>query len=63
MADILEIPQHNAAGIKKRTKCITSARDLTAEDYREMLVEDKRRKQDLVEQKRKRMKERKRKKL
>ena len=63
MADILEIPQHNAAGIKKHTKRITGARDLTAKDYREMLVEDKRRKEDLAEQKRKRMEERKRKKL
>ena len=63
MAEILEIPRHNAAGIKKRTKCITGARDLTAEDYREMLVEDKRRKEDLAEHKRKRMEERKRKKL
>ena len=54
MADLLEISQHNAAGIKKctkrftgnaagikkRTKRFTGARDLTAEDYREMLVED-----------------------
>ena len=63
MADILEIPQHNAAGIKKRTKRITGAKDLTAEDYREMLEEDKRRKENLAEQKQKRMEKRKRKKL
>ena len=62
MADILETPLPDAASIRKRTKRITGARDLTAEDYREMLVQNKRRKEELVQQKQKRIEERERKK-
>ena len=51
MADILETPLPDAASIRKRTKRITGARDLTAEDYREMLVQNKRRKEELEQQK------------
>ena len=62
MADILETPLPDAASIRKRTKRITGARDLTAEDYREMLVQNKRRKEELEQQKQKRIEERERKK-
>ena len=58
MADILETPLPDAASIRKRTKHITGARDLTAEDYREMLVQNKRRKEELEQQKQKRIEER-----
>ena len=63
MADILETPLPDAASIRKRTKRITGARDLTAEDYREMLVQNKRSKEELEQQKQKRIEERERKKL
>ena len=62
MADILAIPSPDAAMTRKRTKRITGARDLTADDYRDMLVNDKRRKEDLEQQKVKRREERERKK-
>ena len=52
MADILETPLPDAASIRKRTKRITGERDLTAEDYREMFVQNKRRKEELEQQKR-----------
>ena len=58
MANILATPSPDAAMTRKRTKRITGARDLTAYDYREMLHEDKRRKEDLELQKIKRMEER-----
>ena len=62
MADILETPLPDAASIRKRTKRITGARDLIAEDYREMLVQNKRSKEELEQQKQKRIEERERKK-
>ena len=46
---------------RKRTKRITGARDLTVDDYRDMLVNDKRSKEDLEQQKIKRREERERK--
>ena len=62
MADILTTPLPDAAMIRKRTKRITGARDLTANEYRDMLLEEKRRKEDLEQQKIQRIEERKRKK-
>ena len=62
MADILTTPSPDAAMTRKRTKRITGTRDLTADDYRDMLVEDKHRKEDLEQQKIKRREERERKK-
>ena len=62
MADILTTPLPDAAMIRKRTKRITGAWDLTANGYRDMLLEDKRRKEDLKQQKIQRIEERKRKK-
>ena len=40
-SDILATPSPDAAMTRKRTKRITGARDLTADDYRDMLVNDK----------------------
>ena len=62
MADILATPSPDAAMTRKRTKRITGARGLTADDYRGMLHEDKRRKENLELQKIKRMEEREKKK-
>ena len=62
MADILELPQSNEASSRKRTKRITGARNLTAEDYRNMLLADKEKKEKLEEEKRKKKEERERKK-
>ena len=62
MADILATPSPDAAMTRKRTKRITGARDFTGDDYRDMLVNDKRRKEDLEQQKIKRREERERKK-
>ena len=62
MADILATPSPDAAMTRKRTKHIIGARDLTADDYRGMLLEDRRRKEDLELQKIKRMEEREKKK-
>ena len=62
MADILTTPLPDAAMIRKRTKRITGARDLTANEYRDMLLKEKRRKEDLEQQKIQRIEERKRKK-
>ena len=42
LADILATPSPDAAVAKKRTKRITGARDLTVNDYAEMLRENKR---------------------
>ena len=42
MADILATPSPDAAMTRKHTKRITGARGLTADDYRGMLHEDKR---------------------
>ena len=47
MADILATLSPDTAMTRKCTKRITSARDLTADDYREILLEDKRKKEDL----------------
>ncbi len=63
MADILTTPLPDEAMIRKRTKrIITGARDLTANEYRDMLLQEKRRKEDLEQQKIKRMEEREKKK-
>ena len=51
--DILVAPANNAAVMKKRTKRITGARDLTAREYDDMLREDKWRKEEREEQKQK----------
>ena len=58
MADIVATPSPDAAMTSKRTKRITDTRDLTADYYRGMLLEDKRRKQDLELLNIKRMEER-----
>ena len=44
--NILVAPANDAAVMKKRTKRITGARDLTAGEYADMLREDKRRKEE-----------------
>ena len=62
MADILATPSPDAAMTRKHTRRITGGRDLTADDYRGMLHEDKRRKENLELQKIKRMEEREKKK-
>ena len=54
LTDILAVPLEGAAVMKRKTKRITGARDLTADDYAEMLWEDKRRKKEIEEQKQKR---------
>ena len=58
LSDILAIPEDDAAVVKKRAKRITGARDLTADDYAEMLRADKRKKEEAEEQKKKRKEER-----
>ena len=44
LSDILSIPPYDSAVTKKQTKRITGARNLTTEEYVEMLREDKRKK-------------------
>ena len=58
LSDILAIPEDDAAVVKKRTKRITGARDLTADGYAEMLRADKRKKEEAEEQKKKRKEDR-----
>ena len=51
----MTIPEDDAAVVKKkkRAKWITGTRDLTADDYAEMLRADKRKKEEAEEQKKK----------
>ena len=49
LADILSTPSEDAAVSKKRTKQITGARALTANEYVEMLYEDDRKKKEEAE--------------
>lgn len=58
LVDILVAPAEDDAVPKKRTKRITGARDLTSEEYREMLAEDKRKKVVKEREKQKRKEER-----
>ena len=62
LMDILVAPSEDDAVSKKRTKRITGARDLTSEEYREILLADKRKKLAAEEEKQKRMEEREKKK-
>ena len=62
LADILATPSSDAAVAKWRTKRIVGARELTANDYSEMLREDQRKKDQLAEEKKRKSKERERKK-
>ena len=59
LADILATPSEDAAASKKRTKRITGARELTANEYTTWLKEEEGKKKELAEEKEK---ERKRKK-
>lgn len=61
LCDILALPSGDAAIAKNRVKRITGARDLTADDYAEMLREDKRKKEEAEIEKEKRKEERERK--
>ena len=58
LSDILSTPPNDSAATKKRTKCITGARNLTSEEYVEVLREDKRKKIETEEMKEKRKHER-----
>ena len=58
LSDILAIPEDDAAVVKKRGKQITGARDLTTDDYAEMLRADKRKKEEAEEQEKKKKVER-----
>ena len=58
LADILSTPSEDAAVSKKRTKQITGARALTANEYVEMLYEDDRKKKEEAELKQKGKEER-----
>ena len=58
LSDILAIPPPDAAVEKKRTKRITGARDLTADDYHQMLLEDERKKKEAEELKQQKKEER-----
>ena len=49
LSDILSTPPNDSAVTKKRTKRITGARNLTFEEYVEMLREDKRKKIEVEE--------------
>ncbi len=62
LADILVTPSEDAAVSKERTKRITGARELTANEYTERLKEDQRKKKDAAEEKERKKEERKRKK-
>lgn len=53
LADILSAPSEDAAVAKKRTKRITGARALTANEYVKMLREDDRKKKEAAELKQK----------
>lgn len=57
LAGILSTPSGDAAIEKRRTKRITGARDLTADDFTEMLCEDLRKKKEAEEEKQKRKEE------
>ena len=61
LADILVTPSGDAAVAKKRTRRIVGARDLTAEDYVDMLRKDKRRKEEAEKEKQRKKEERERK--
>ena len=49
--DLVATPSMDAAVVQKRVKRIRGAQDLTAEDYVEMLREDKRKKEELEKEK------------
>ena len=61
LVDILVTPSGDAAVAKKRTRRIVGARDLTAEDYVDMLRKDKRRKEEAEKEKQRKEEERERK--
>ena len=48
------IPEDDAAVVRKRAKRIMEARNLTADDYADMLRQEKREKEEAEEQKKKR---------
>ena len=52
LVDILATPSVDAAVVQERVKRIGGARDLTAEDYAEILREDKRKKEEVEKEKR-----------
>ena len=58
LSDILSTPPNDSAVTNKQTKRITGARNLTSEEYVEMLREDKRKKIEAEELKEKRNHER-----
>ena len=58
LTDILATPSMDAVVVQKRVKRIRGARDLTAEDYVEMLREDKRKKEELEKEKERKRQER-----
>ena len=62
LADILVTPSEDAAVSKKRTKRITGARELTANEYAEWLKEGDKKKKDAAEEKERKQEERRRKK-
>ena len=62
LADILAPPSEDAAASKKRTKRITGARELTANEYTARLREEERKKKEVAEEKACKKEERKRKK-
>ena len=62
LADILATPSEDAAVLKKRTKRITGARELTSNKYVEWLKEEERMKKEALEEKERKREERKRKK-
>ena len=62
LMEILAVPEGDAAVTNKHTKRITGARTLTADDYAEMLREDKRKKDEAEEEEKKRKEEREQKK-
>ena len=61
LVDILATPSSDAVA-KRRMKRIVGARELTANEYSEMLREDQRKKDQLAEEKKRKSKERERKK-
>ena len=52
LADILAKPPEDAAILKKRSKRITGARELTANEYAERLREEERKKKEAEEKER-----------
>ena len=57
LSDILVTPPNDAAVIKKWTKGITGARDLTSDDYVKMLDEAERKKKEIEKEKQRKKEE------